>query len=137
MLVTACSSQVDTGTSGAGSADLAECSWPASLDPPADGGPWGWSVARTYLTCKDGSATALCLSNDPTTCPGPNAIPGATFTDCVNQCMPNEYAVEEGGPPQPLPDGGFASPAEPNLPPACRSLGFTPAGTSYLCCPCS
>jgi hypothetical protein len=134
VVLTACSSQSDP--TGVGASELPQCSWPASLDPPSDGGAWGWSVARTYLSCKDGDDTALCLSDDPTTCPGSNPIAGATYTDCVNQCHPDEYAVASGGPPQPLPDGGDAYPAEPNLPASCRSVGITPSGRGFSCCPC-
>jgi len=128
-LLAACTSQTGGGDS------TSQCSWPASLDPPADGGPWTWHVGHAYLICKDGPDTAACVSDDPTTCPGPNAVPGGTYTDCVNQCQSTEYAVSAGGPPQPLPDGGYANPPEPNLA-ACRSAGVTPAGLGFYCCPC-
>ncbi len=122
----ACSS---TATGGS----LSACTWPASLDPPDAG---GWTVGRTFLSCKDGTDFAGCLSDDLTTCPGSNPIPGGTYTDCVDQCEPDEYAVATGGPPILEPDGGVGFRPQPVLPAACRSVGFIPAGVLYSCCPC-
>ncbi|MGO8992391.1 MAG: hypothetical protein ACLQVI_03620 [Polyangiaceae bacterium] len=123
--------QGDGGTTTSG----AQCSWPASLDPPEDAGPWGWDVARYLLVCNLGSGDEECMSNDASTCPSTFGATG-TPLDCVNQCNANEYAVAAGGPPQQLPDGGFTLPVTPSLPAACRSVGAVPSGASYSCCPC-
>jgi hypothetical protein len=125
-----------SGNSTTGTTTVAQCSWPDSLNPPEDAGPWGWTVARYWLNCQDGPDHEGCLSNDPTTCPGPNAIPGATDSNCVDQCNANEYAVSSGGPPDMQPDGAVTFPPTPTLPASCRSLGGNPAGVSYSCCPC-
>jgi hypothetical protein len=125
----ACSS---TDTSEAHAA-LAACAWPASLDSP-DGG--AWTVGRTLLQCKDGNATAICVSDNLTTCPGSNPIQGGAYTDCVDQCESDEYAVASGGPPILEPDGGIGWRPQPVLPAACHSAGNTPGGVSFACCPC-
>jgi hypothetical protein len=125
----------DAATSASSSgATLPQCTWPADLDPP-DAGP-SWGIARLYLKCDDGSDTELCLSNDPTICPGSNAIPGATETNCVDQCAADEYAVEYGGPPLIEPDGGFGGYPMPNLPATCHGGGGFPSGAVIVCCPC-
>lgn len=122
-----------SGNLGSASGSLSACSWPASLDPP-DGG--SWAVGRALLSCKDGTAFAECVSDDLTTCPGSNPILGGTYTDCVDQCEPDEYAVATGGPPILEPDGGIGFPPQPVLPAACRSVGVNPGGVQYACCPC-
>jgi hypothetical protein len=118
-----------TVTSGA----LSACAWPASLDPPDAG---SWTVGRAFLSCKDGPDFAGCVSDDLTTCPRMNPIPGGTYTNCVDQCHSDEYAVATGGPPILEPDGGIGFPPQPVLPAACRSVDFTPGGVTYSCCPC-
>jgi hypothetical protein len=132
---TSAKSDGGSGGDGAGSTTVA-CTWPASVDPPDDAGPWGWQVARYLLTCEDGPDVETCLSNDPSTCPPPNAIPGATDTNCVDQCNANEYVVSAGGPPDVQEDGGVTFPPTPDLPASCRSIGGNPAGVAYSCCPC-
>ena len=116
-------------------ADAGSCSWPAWLDPPDDAGGWVWHVAHYYLSCNLGSDFETCLSDDPTTCP---TVPGNPHvaTNCVDQCKPGEYAVGVGGPPLPLPDGGYSFPPQPTLPSTCRNVAFNPAGVMYSCCPC-
>jgi hypothetical protein len=83
--------------------------------------------ARTYLECKgsDGGAQ-LCLSDDPSQCPGPNPVVGVTYSDCMNQCRPDEYGAACGPGPAAVPD-----------PPAgCRLLPPNPGGGWTACCPC-
>jgi hypothetical protein len=122
---------------GEESVTVTQCSWPASLNPPEDAGPWSWVVAHYYLSCKDGALNVNCLSNTPTTCPSIVTAPvGGSATDCVDQCNADEYAVGAGGPPQQLPDGGFTFPPTPVLPTNCRTVGSTGAGSFYSCCPC-
>jgi hypothetical protein len=137
LLLSACggSTSGDSATTS-GSATVAQCGWPASLSPPPDAGPWTWKVGRYFLSCNDGTAFEDCVSNDPSTCPGPNAIAGATLSNCTDQCGANEYVVAAGGPPQPSPDGGFTMPPTPDLPTSCRFLSANPAGVSYSCCTC-
>ncbi len=114
-------------TDGDASTVLATCAWPSSLDR-TDGAVGQCVAARTYLACSgsDGSGE-LCLSDDATQCPGPNAVVGETFGSCHDLCRPDEYAVACGGPgPGPWP----SPPAE------CRSLAPGPGGGSVACCPC-
>jgi hypothetical protein len=79
----------------------------------------------------------ICPSNDGVTCASPvNVIPGSTLTDCFDQCCADEYIVISGGPPVQLPDGGWTSLPQPDLPQACRFIGANPGGWMYTCCPC-
>jgi hypothetical protein len=88
-------------------------------------------VARYFLQCGPGNdITGLCLSDDPTACQGPNAIP-----HCTDQCEADEYAVSCGGPPV-LDADGSVQPT-PLPPSACRSMGGTPGGNVFYCCPCA
>ena len=92
------------------------------------------STARAYLSCTNGGVTEGCLSNDLTQCPGTVMVSGASRSAdgavtesngplvCKNQCASNEYGSECG-------HGG--QPAA-----SCRSMGITPGGTEFLCCPC-
>ena len=62
-----------------------------------------------------------------TQCPGPDAVPDETFSECEDQCDADEYAVECGG----------VGPApSPPLPAGCRSLLSGPGGGITGCCPC-
>ncbi len=124
-----CRSNANTGT-----AAPTECTWPASASP-ADAGPWGPIAARYLLRCKDGPDFEICLSDDPNTCPGPNAIQGGTISDCVDQCAETEYAINAGGPPEFL-DGGAVFPPAYTPPANCRSLFGSPSGVASWCCPC-
>jgi hypothetical protein len=133
----ACGGQTSGSTSTTGSPVASSCAWPANLASQADAGSWAPSVGRYFLSCKDGAAFELCVSDDPTTCPGPNAIADGTLSDCVDKCNANEFVVAAGGPPQLQPDGGFLLPPSPDLPSGCRSVGNNPAGVTYSCCPCA
>jgi hypothetical protein len=117
----------EDATGGGTTVGLPACTWPASLDA-ADGETGQCVAARAYLSCKGSNGGGeLCLSNDPTQCPGLNPIVGTTFFGCVDQCAADEYAVGCGGPgpgPWPQPPAG------------CRSLPSGPGGGSVLCCPC-
>jgi hypothetical protein len=95
------------------------CSWPASLD---DAGPRQCHAARASVSCElPGGETEVCLSDDPTTCPG------ASDASCTDLCHADEYAVACGG----------VGPApSPSLPAGCRSLPPNPGGGISGCCPC-
>jgi hypothetical protein len=105
---------------------LPACRWPASLDA-ADAGTGACRPARAFLSCAaDNGTTELCLSNDPTQCPGPNAQPGVTYT-CHDQCEANEYGLACGA----IGVGLTGPPPE-----GCRSVNPTPGGVDFYCCPC-
>jgi hypothetical protein len=118
------------GTAGArvdGGADaLAACTWPASLDSQ-DAGAGACQPAHALLSCTDGNVTELCLSDDPTRCPGVSALPGVTVDNCHDLCDPQEFAVVCGS----------VGPGPTNDPPAgCHGAEATPAGIVFYCCPC-
>ncbi|HVU03694.1 MAG TPA: BPTI/Kunitz domain-containing protein [Polyangiaceae bacterium] len=81
------------------------------------------TAARTWLSCDArGGATELCMSDDPSHCPGDD--PGS---NCRNACKPSEYVAACGG----------VGPGNIPAPPAgCRSAGAVPAGIAFYCCPC-
>jgi len=121
-----CQSSATTMSDG-GVAGLPQCNWPASFDSAdaTDGQCW---AARVYLSCKGSNGGGMaCMSNSPTECPGPNATPGVSYSNCENQCSSGEYALACGNPgPGPWPQ-----------PPAtCRMLPSGPGGGSVSCCPC-
>jgi hypothetical protein len=122
------SAPVDSGSSDG---VLPACTWPASLDPTAAGNGQ-CTAARTLLRCSGGDSGVQegCISNDPAQCPsGGVSVPGVSFT-CHDQCAPTDYGVVCGG------IGPSAQP--PATPPSgCLSMGVTPGGTEYYCCPCS
>jgi hypothetical protein len=109
-------------------ADSGGC-WPASLDA-TDAADGRCVAGRAYLSCMSNSATELCVSDDPTQCPGP-AQPGNGTFACHNQCAPYEYAITCG-------QGGFGGTPEPTPPPPPASCRFLAAveGVSFGCCPC-
>jgi hypothetical protein len=118
------------GTPSDGSIALSSCAWPASLDP-TDASDGQCTAARTLLACTDGDGgiDEGCISNDPTQCPSDGVtVPGATFT-CHDQCAPTEYGAVCGG-------IGPTAPPAASPPSACRSMGVTPGGTQFYCCPC-
>ena len=101
-----------------------QCTWPAALN---DAGPGACGVARALLYCSYPSgAGCSCLSDDPTTCPGCGPSTGAT---CTSKCAANEYATSCGGPPS-------SNVTYQGLPASCHSVGGTPGGNLYGCCPC-
>ena len=102
-----------SATEDAGGAEDAQslpaCSWPVLLEPP-DSTIRLCVAARAYLACKGSKGdTELCSSSDLTQCPGPDAVPDETFSECEDQCDADVYAVECGGvgpaPSPPLPAG--------------------------------
>ena len=111
-----------------GSTVLAACGWPSSLDrTDAAGGQC--VAARTYLSCSRSDGVGeLCLSDDASQCPGPNAVGGESFGNCQDLCRPDEYAVACGG----IGPGPWPSP-----PAECRALPPSPGGGSVACCPCA
>jgi hypothetical protein len=98
------------------------------------------STARAYLSCTNGGVTEGCLSDDLTKCPGTEMVSGGfrsadgAVTEsngplvCQNQCASNEYGSECGSV---GPSGHGGQPAA-----RCRTMGITPGGTEFLCCPC-
>ncbi len=118
------------GTAGAradgGAGAAATCAWPASLDS-RDAGAGACQPAHALLSCTGGNLTELCLSDDPTQCPGDNAVPNVTFNDCHDLCGSQEYAVVCGS----------VGPGPISDPPAgCHGAEATPAGIVFYCCPC-
>jgi hypothetical protein len=130
---------------------LPACQWPASLN---DGGRGACSVGRAYVECSypegfscaggpggsgggssGGGVTQLCISDDPTSCPGCESINGPAT--CTNKCAPNEYVVSCGGlPPFPA-AGGPPDVVYQQAPAGC--VPVIPEGTAgnvYSCCPC-
>ena len=135
-------------TSGSSAIDgaMGQCRWPSDL---YDGGPGACRVARAYVQCvypsgveceggvgassPSGSLTMGCLSDVATSCSGCTSTSGAA--SCTSLCAATEYAISCGGPPRPLPDGGFGVDYQ-EPPDACTGAGGTPAGNAYFCCPC-
>jgi|HubBroStandDraft_1064217.scaffolds.fasta_scaffold105135_1 hypothetical protein len=123
------------GPDGAGTGDgnpaalLPACTWPSSLDP-ADASSGQCRAARAVLSCSSANGSGEgCLSDDPTQCPttGLICVSCGPFT-CHDQCEPSEYGLVCGG------IGPSVSAAQP--PSDCRSVGVTPGGTAFYCCPC-
>jgi hypothetical protein len=107
---------------------LPRCSWPAAFNPGPDAPAGTCRAARFYLQCRIGpDAFAVCPSNDPTTCPNPSQVSGATYSQCHDQCELGEYALACGG----VGPGPSLQP-----PPACRTLVANPGGGRIACCPC-
>lgn len=102
---------------------LPACTWPSSLDGDASSRT-ACHAARALVSCGlPNGAGEMCLSGNPTTCPGGNQVGGP----CEDKCRPDEYAAACGGVgPGPVPDP----------PPGCRTIGAVPAGIVYYCCPC-
>ena len=101
----------------------------AGHEPQSDRRRGGPVRGRPYLLSCSGSdgGGELCLSDNATQCPGPNAVVGETLGSCHDLCRPDEFAVACGRPgPGPWP----SPPAE------CRSLAPGPGGGSVACCPC-
>ncbi len=121
-----------------GAAQTGACHWPENLN---DAGPGACTVGLAYLNCmypsgvgcgassSPGPLFMSCISGDTTGCPGCDPIQGGT---CENKCGPGQYAVSCGGPPTP---GGGAIVYQ-QAPAGCVSVGSTPGGNTYSCCPC-
>jgi len=150
VLLAACSS-----TSPA-SSELPACRWPANLNPP-ESGLATWNVGRALVTCGT-CVTEVCVSNDPTGCPGNDAgaVGGGgasngagegcttpadqSLAPCVDACKPNEYGFTEfnGGGGAPGPDDGGGASQGPSIPSGCYHPSGVPNSTGgpLLCCPC-
>lgn len=119
------------GVSTAGATgDAAECRLPSRS---ADAGLGACTVARALVVCTSsapGSGSCECLSDDPTTCAFCREQLTGDVT-CLSQCAANEYAVACGGPP--IPDGDVHYEDAPS---GCTGLGYSPAGSEFVCCPC-
>jgi hypothetical protein len=125
-LTIACASAHGAGTfSAAPDAGLAQCTFPASMVPPGE--PGAWAVGHALLSCKDGSASTVCLSDDGRTCPGNFVAADGT---CTSECGVDEYAVEYGGSPT-------STSIMPSLPEGCHDPGVADFDeVTYACCPC-
>jgi hypothetical protein len=110
-------------TDGGADADVAagQCRRAFSL---GDGGPGACHVGKRNLQCISGEITCACVADGD----GCDGCPGAT---CHDVCNANEYAAACGGPP--VPDASFQY---TNPPEVCRTVGVTPAGSAFYCCPC-
>jgi hypothetical protein len=120
------------------SSQLPACSLPTPVDAGAD----ACLIGRFHLQCTypagvafgDGSTFTspngpvrdLCVSDDPTGCPGSHPISGVAT--CESKCAPDQYAISCGGPP----DQGYYQ--EP--PDTCVLATPTPSGVGFWCCPC-
>ena len=128
------------------SSEAPVCAWPT----PVDAGPGACRVGRFHLECHfpegatcdsgqsytgTGGVRMLCVSDDPTSCPGCHPTSG-TVT-CTSMCAPNQYATSCGGPPRLAVDGGGIDPDYYQEPPAvCSLVTPTPSGMGFWCCPC-
>jgi len=128
VLLAASGCQSSTNTLGdSGATAIPGCVWSASFDS-ADAALGQCVAARVYLSCKGSNGDGMtCMSNDPAGCPEPNPIQGVTFSDCENQCSPDEYA---------LGCGGVGPGPWPQPPSTCRMLPAGPGGGTVSCCPC-
>jgi hypothetical protein len=122
------------------------CAWPT----PVDAGPGSCRVGRFHLectyptgaTCDDGTTYTgtggvrmLCVSEDPTTCPGCHPTSGTV--SCESKCSANQYATSCGGPPRLALDGGGTDRGYYQEPPdVCQLATPTPSGMGFYCCPC-
>ncbi len=111
-----------TGTGGA--TVLPACTWPTSFDPVDAGGDGQCTAGRAFLSCAGpGGIHMLCLSDNATQCPKPTPD-GYT---CTDECHPDEFGAG---------CGHLRPGAQPPAPAGCRTLGPTPAGPVFYCCPC-
>jgi hypothetical protein len=117
-------------------ASLPACSWPAIYDDAdaSTAGATGQCVAaRVLLSCAGSNGGGEeCGSDNLTQCPGPNATPGVTYSNCQDLCQSDEYVLFCGaiGPPP-----ADASPT--SSPPAnCRMAAANPSGREPYCCSC-
>jgi hypothetical protein len=109
----------DTHADGASAAGL--CRHAAGVD---DGGPGACRVGMHSLRCTESDVTCLCVT-DGDSC---NQCAAST---CHDVCNADEYALVCGG--LPTPDAPFDYASAPD---GCRSLGVTPGGSEFFCCPC-
>jgi hypothetical protein len=128
LILVACGAKTSNGTGTTGQGEqLPACTFATGLADVGAGASNECSAARAYVTCKfsngDGEG---CLSDDPAQCPGAGPV-GATGPSCQDACTSGEYGVACGGP-------GPSSQAQP--PTGCRTIGITPGGTEFFCCPC-
>jgi hypothetical protein len=109
----------DGSGAGVDAASLPQCGHDPTIVPDAA----VCTAARAFVVCCYASgATAICISDDPSTC-GPDTILDGGAKLCTTRCAPNEYAVQCGGGIEPT---------------GCRTLaGPAPGGgATFSCCPC-
>jgi len=92
---------------------LPACTFP-SLEMSDGGG--GCRSARLVMSCTEGDITQECLGDDLA------AGCDTTFTSCQSRCEYDEYGVVC---------------SDVSTREGCRSLGATPGGTMFFCCPCT
>jgi hypothetical protein len=127
-VIAACGFTTGGAATPAQDAGLPPCTIPTEMQPPSQ--THAWSVGRALLDCKSAGLSTICLSNDGTTCPNDPGTVGAT---CTDECAPDEYVVEFGGPPIIEDDAGWLSP--PSIS-SCHVNGGFPSGTETECCAC-
>jgi hypothetical protein len=142
-------SSLDASSSEASSPD-ASLQWPVCSYPtPVDAGPGACRVGRAQLyctypygvTCDDGMTWTspsgpvgmLCVTDDPTGCPGCHPIAGTAT--CESKCAPNQFVMECGGVPR-YTDAGPDHDYYEEPPATCTLVTPTPAGVAFWCCPC-
>ena len=132
-LAVACSTTNESSTPA-----LPACTWSANLNPPETG--YTWSVGRALVQCTGDCVTEVCVSDDPTSCPGDNGVGGSSTCTpsagapgtCVDTCKPDEYGFFASTLGCTTPTSG------PNLPSRC----YVPVGVAVslegapMCCPC-
>jgi hypothetical protein len=128
-------SGTDAATTSADAA-VPACSWPSiyETDAAAQGVGGSCFAGRAYLSCSGSNGGGEgCLSDNLMSCPGSNATPGVTYSNCQDVCELDEYVLLCGtiGPPL------DASPT--STPPAtCHlSRAINPGGREPYCCPCA
>jgi hypothetical protein len=104
------------------------CPMLASLNS-TDAAHVGYTAARVLLTCAYAGGGGVCVSNDPTACPGFGSV-GGDSVSCSNTCTADEYGLGYGG------VGPLAAPPSIDLPVGCRLGEPTPGGVAFYCCPC-
>jgi hypothetical protein len=118
---------IDASVGSPDDASAGPCARPPQLEA-SDAAPTACGSARAAVSCALSNGDGeLCLSDDPTRCPDPSPIVGATAVSCQNLCGDAEFAVACSTIP--------GLPPWPTLPAACRSIAPTP-GAEYFCCPC-
>ncbi len=126
-------SRADAGSQDAA---LPACSWPAiyNVDASTVGASGACTAGRAYLACTGSNGGGeLCVSDSLTQCPGPNATPGVTYSNCQNQCHDDEYVLICGAIGPPMADASATS----TPPAACRPGPDNPSGREPYCCPCN
>jgi len=129
-----CSSSSSGSGSGSGSSSGSSSSLnnPGACTAPYDFPEAGAGVVAcnvgVYVACTSSQGGGcLCISDNPSECPGCSASNGYT---CTNKCGVGYFGVSCGGP-------GPSGPTYQSLPSNCTNVGYTPGGSEFACCPCA